>query len=323
MQELIPQAVLNAFQVKSINKVQIIGGGKLNHTFLLTEATGGRWIVHKLNTIFEHDVTNDAAIITKHLSDNTWDCPSFKTTKKGEYYVKHDGAIWRMMHFVEHAEFKREKCSDSYFVEYGALLGQLHKDLAKLEYEPLYKIEGFHDQRYFLEKAHSIDWTKCTKDIQEISRKTQKLLGKNLEIFKMHIQIIHGDPRVANVLHNEEMSPFLFIDYDTFMKASVFVDIGDAGRAILNEVFTSCNAKKAVQQIIEGYNKADHVRISYKDTVIAIKTITLEQVLRYLNDIIFDCYYEWDKENFSSRKEQNTFRAKNEWKKYLKIEKEL
>jgi thiamine kinase-like enzyme len=185
-------------------------------------------------------------------------------------------------------------------------------------------LSGFHQQDFYIEKAKIISGRISDKNLKELLSKVIKEISVKQSIFFENIQLIHGDPRVENILFNDKLASFAFIDYDTFMRGSIYVDIGDCIRSLL---YTYQNKKNtnALKQFINGY-RLGNIKcsaIKYDKVKKATLYMTLELCLRFLIDTVDDCYFHWDKKKYKSRKEHNKVRATEIWNFYNKLKKSL
>ena len=136
--------------------------------------------------------------------------------------------------------------------------------------------------------------------------------------------MIHGDPRTANMLFRDGR-PFTFIDWDTLMWGSVWMDIGDLIRSLVEDAavhYYLCSAAD-IAAFCTGYHRANaiaaHPRSFMDAALVAAKYITLELAARYLNDIVEDYYWVWDQGRYDSRAESNLQRAEETMHVYARI----
>jgi Ser/Thr protein kinase RdoA (MazF antagonist) len=308
--------------VKTGFSIDKLSAGSINETYkVIVEKKP--YILQKLSKIFTKDVNEDMAQITDYLDLNKIRSPHLLETKKGKKYVIEQDQIYRMYPFVYGETPKKFELSNNHLKTLGIYLSDLHKALEKLDYEPKHIIENFHNTEHYITKIKSmINKFEDKEDIECINAmiETYEKLDKS---FLEQKQLIHGDPRIENVLYDKKFNEFAIIDFDTIMKASKFVDIGDLCRSLFisEDLDEIAYLRKAHEKFIVGYymamvkNTQKLERISKEDftkqCIDATILISLELSLRFYIDVIEDNYFGYNSDKFSSRKEHNLIRAQN------------
>lgn len=106
-------------------------------------------------------------------------------------------------------------------------------------------------------------------------------------------QIIHGDLKLTNFLFDERGGVVGIVDLDTFMYHNLYVELGDALRSwcTAGETFDL----QLLEASLSGYAQSGAFEaLDSTYLVAAVKLITLELAMRYLNDYFDDCYFQWD-----------------------------
>lgn len=321
-ENLIPKDVLDEFDIVPKIAPKKISGGMFNRTYLTTDMDDKRWIIQSINHAVEYRVVENAVIVLDFLRSRGWPCPHYKEAKDKKPYLMVDDCLWRVMSFTENTPLDLEKADDNFYEQMGSLLARTHKDLSECDYTPEHKIEGYHEQEYYLGKSRAIDWSQIDTELEKIAHVAQDFLGDKGALFKRETQLIHSDTRVENTFFDAQMKPFLFYDYDTFMKGSVYIDIGDCIRSLIL-ISPDTPIKEIISQFINGYNTISAHQITYDEAVLAIELLAVELTLRYLIDIVEDYYFDWDPERFDSRIAHNTMRTHRQWKSYQKMRTDL
>lgn len=204
-------------------------------------------------------------------------------------------------------------------------MGTLSKleDLVSLKYTPLHKIEGFHSKDFYLQKALKIEKKLYPVELQVILEELVDNLQKYSLVLGHHYQLIHGDPRVENILFSSKGSPTTFIDYDTFMLGSIYIDIGDCLRSLML-LEDDMPLSYRLEEFVSGYSSGNPKRnIESTHALSALKYVTLELTLRFLIDSVEQSYFFWNREQYKTATEHNTVRASQHWDLFKKISKEL
>ena len=119
--------------------------------------------------------------------------------------------------------------------------------------------------------------------------------------------IIHADPKLQNILFQKGKA-IAFIDFDTVMRGSYLIDLGDGLRSLYKinnkfseELFSAC---------LKGYRS--EIEIPHTDDEIksAIGLFSLELAARYCKNYFDQSYFPWDQDNYPSVKKQNLENAR-------------
>lgn len=319
--------VLKEFLPKTfpITTIRRLTGGEVNRAWLVMTKKGD-FVLRKLNTVFDQRSVADMDRVTKELTIRGWEQPRLRPTHDGSlYYEDMTGApgLWTLGTFVP-ADLEHPQSYAQPYEQYGALLGKLHADLDAIAYRPRYRLPHYRDTAYHLRtlEGHRLDMQ------GEVARMlTDRVLTEYTQLRPLpvsHRQLIHGDPRTANMLFRDRQ-PFTFIDWDTLMWGSVWMDIGDLIRSLIEDAaahYTLCS-RNDIAAFCAGYFEENAIsrspRIFMRRALLAAQCITLELAARYLNDIVEDCYWEWDARRYGSRAESNTDRARQTLHVYERI----
>jgi len=315
-------SVANLYDLGKIVSIKKLNDGLINKAYRVNTNTGDSYIFQKLHCALSQKLIDDVATISNHLKNKGWDCPILIKAKNGKRYVKHSSAIWRVYKYIDAKSFDKQFIKPNIYYEIGKLLGKLHQDLSSLKYSPSHKIKGFHDKEFHIQKAISIK-----KDIQD--QELKNILNKaidSIEGYSKHLsdefQLIHGDPRKENILFKENGTPYTFIDFDTFMLGSIYLDIGDCLRSLLlledGVIFTN-----RAKQFTNGYQESNSGKINYEKAIMSLKYITIELTLRFVIDAVEENYFSWDKKRYKSAFQHNKARATKFWHLFNQINIEL
>jgi thiamine kinase-like enzyme len=149
-------------------------------------------------------------------------------------------------------------------------------------------------------------------------------LPKNLPI-----RVIHGDPKVSNILFDSKGKAKAVIDLDTCNRRPLLVELGDAFRSWCGNEEDDPKNKFCLhmfQSAWGGYKKgADGLMISKERRLVprCIGTITLELACRFLTDYFADNYFGWDSNRYQSRRDHNLARARGQIAQFLDYRKKL
>lgn len=315
--------IWNEYDLDEIADIKSISGGLINETYQITNNKNKVYILQKLQKIFNQDLMTDVQVIAEHLEEKKWRCPNPLKTKKGRVCVSLDSEIWRTYEYIPGYDFSSISIDKKFYFAVGEKLGLLHKDLFSLKYTPLHKIEGFHNKDFYIERALNIEIKLYPVETQAFFDELVDNLQEYSVVLRYHHQLIHGDPRVENILFSLKGNPTTFIDYDTFMYGSLYIDIGDCLRSLMlleDDMLLSYR----LEEFVLGYSSGNVKRgIEYTNALSALKYVTLELTLRFLIDSVEQVYFFWNREQYKTAAEHNTVRAIQHWDLFKKISKEI
>ena len=293
---------------------EYLSGGMVNASYKVTSEKGV-FILQKLSPIFSGEgLECDFDTVTKYLKKNGWDVPTLAANKNGKFSTKTgNGDTWRVMTFIE-SDGKIPKNVNS---EAGKLLGKLHSTLAGLDYKPKFALPHFHETSYYARQLRE-KLSKLDENNQEFGQKALKTYDNAAPLETGKIQLIHGDPRTANMLFRGG-KPFTFIDFDTIMVGSIWLDVGDLLRSLAEDAMNNGQTFNLAQvyEVADAYRTAacheEDETLFRQSAVKAMQRISLELTMRFLIDVVDDNYFDWDNKQYKSRKQHNTERAKQQW----------
>ncbi|MBY0401449.1 aminoglycoside phosphotransferase family protein, partial [Myxococcota bacterium] len=141
-------------------------------------------------------------------------------------------------------------------------------------------------------------------------------------------RVIHGDLKLSNLLFEGTAPPardvaFALVDFDTLMRGTLWMELGDAWRSWCNAAGEDSNAPRfdlevfaaSCEGFAEGYGgPLDADEVASLET--AAERITLELCARFAADAVVETYWGWDPEKFPARGEHDIHRAEGQWRLY-------
>lgn len=249
-----------------------------------------------------------------------WEMPHILPATNGQpYYLDADGNFWRAISLIEKAKTYPKIRDAAHAREAGVALGRFHRLLSDLNPAQLHDtLPGFHITPQYLttydqvlpsavaqerlqgETAESVAWGMAF--VQE-RRAWAGVLEEAQARGELVLRAIHGDPKVDNILIDDESGAAVsIIDLDTVKPGLVHYDIGDCLRSCCNPAGEETTALDTVtfdvalcQVILAGYlQEAAHffTRADYAYLYDAIRLITFELGLRFFADYLAgDVYF--------------------------------
>ncbi|MDQ3065060.1 MAG: aminoglycoside phosphotransferase family protein [bacterium] len=321
MSELVsPQEITSAFYPEGIEQETVLAGGIVNTTLLVTDAAKQRSILQRLSPIFDESMAEDFDAVSEHLLTEGWEVARAVKSTSGRSYISDlNGGLWRSFTFIE-SDGNLPAVGFESSVALSGLLGALHNSLSRLDYTPRFSLPHFHETAYYADKLESLLPKISNADAQNLAMQAI-IITRKQAIPQEPAQLIHGDPKMTNALYRDGV-PFTFIDFDTLMKGNPLVDVGDMLRSVTGKmVVKNPNFSPSdIEPVIEAYYEQAKPNVDeerfVQQALNAGQVIALELGIRYLIDSVEDSYFDWDREQFDSRRSHNIVRAEAQWQTY-------
>ena len=259
--------VAEQFEVSGLlASVRPIGSGNVNDTYVAvfrTHFSEERIIIQRVNShVFAHPewIMENLSVLTKHcheqlqaeskVADRIWQLPRIVPCRNGQdFFVDEEGAFWRALTLIASATSYEIAQSAEHAFEVGTVLGQFHRLMSGMDPRSLRDtLPGFHETPKYLEQY---DQTVQTPDVQEMLVSSMELrniqrfvedrrdfvpvLQNALDADELKIRLIHGDPKVGNIMIDDDTGKgTAIIDLDTAKPGLIHYDVGDALRSLCN-----------------------------------------------------------------------------------------
>lgn len=296
----------NLGDVKSSKK---LCGGIVNVSYKL-DTSEGKFILQRLSSIWDKRIIEDYRAVQRYLRTNGLHVPVLLNDINERPYYTRDKKIWRAFEFIENDEIITSSPSLAY--EAGLALGKFHKLMSESNFNPSFKLEGFHDTPSIINRLKE---TLAKGEYQQKAsyvKEESSLILENIEKYylpeSLPKTLIHGDPKLANFLFKDG-KVISVLDLDTMMRASELIDLGDALRSWCKndvgeykpEIFSSA---------MKGYRISNPIPYDNSQVKNAMSLITLELAARFLIDYFEESYFAFDLARFKTLAEQNLDRTR-------------
>ncbi len=244
------------------------GGGNVNDTYIAifrTTFSEERFVLQRLNRhVFAspEKVIHNMKIVTEHvhnkleaeqhMADRIWQLPRVIPTKSGADYIQDsEGDYWRAISLIASATAYEKIQNLEHAHEAGFVLGQFQRLINDMPTESLSDtLPGFHITPGYIAKMDkvlecplaqerlktSVDAENCHRFISK-RRDWASVLEDACHNGELRIRPIHGDPKVANIMIDDETGKgTCIIDLDTVKPGLVHYDFGDCLRSCCNPV---------------------------------------------------------------------------------------
>jgi Ser/Thr protein kinase RdoA (MazF antagonist) len=301
--------------------VQTYGDGNVNDTYLVTldGAPESYFVLQRINThVFRRPelIMANLRVFSGHVRQrlanggkarHRWVVPRVLPARDGQdYYVDSDGGFWRALSHVSRSICYQTVQDVDHARQAGYALGRFHSLISDLDVDSLHDtLEGFHITPQYLTHYDDVlagyDTSAASPEVQRGLRfvEERRAWASVLEDAKGWGELvqrpIHGDPKVNNIMIDEETGQAVsIVDLDTVKPGLVHYDIGDCLRSCCNPLGEETEQLDRVafdadlcRTILEGYLGEANGFLSEGDYAYlydAIRLIPFELGLRFFTD---------------------------------------
>ena len=304
------------------------GSGNINDTYLAifrTAFSEERIIIQRINKhVFKRPeaIMENMRAITEHVhpklereadtADRIWQIPRIIPARQGgDFLLDDEGEYWRAITLIASAVSYDEAQGAEHAVEVGTVLGQFHRLLSDLDPAKLNNpLPGFHVTPLYLAQYDEVAKTPAAQERLRSSIEARRLkkfveerraftgvLQQALEAGELKLRLIHGDPKVNNIMIDQFTGKGTsIIDLDTVGPGLIHYDFGDALRSVCNPAGEEASNLSEVvfdidlcDALVKGYlihgrsfmTEADH-RYLYE----SIRLLPLELAIRFFQDYL-------------------------------------
>lgn len=242
-------ADIRRFGAGNVNDTFLVASGSCRNKRFILQRINGRvfnmpgWIMQNLRVLSAH--------VWQRLADispvgRRWEMPRLLPAKDlKDYWIDPEGGFWRAMSFIEDSESFESVAGLDHATEVGFAVGFFHtlvSDLAPWTLKDT--LEGFHVTPLYLRRYQGVleggrvpastDTAYCIDFIDRRRELVYVLEGAKAD-GRLPLRIIHGDPKVSNVLIDTgtELAVSI-VNLDTVKPGLVHYDIGDGLRSCCN-----------------------------------------------------------------------------------------
>jgi len=347
-----PVKIAEQFDVAGqLASIHSTGSGNVNDTYLAvfrTHFSEERIIIQRVNThVFAQPewIMENLSILTNHYhkqlqvesesADRIWQLPRIVPCRDGQDFFRDSkGGFWRALTLIASANSFDTAQSAEHALEVGTVLGQFHRVVSGMNPLSLRDtLPGYHETPRYIKQFDAVIQRPEVQELIESSMEVRNLcrfveerrefaavLQNALEIGELELRLIHGDPKVSNIMIDDDTGKgTAIIDLDTVKPGLIHYDFGDALRSLCNRegeetkdigkvAFDLDLCEAFVQGYIrfaKGFLTENDIKYFYD----SIRLITFELGLRFFQDHLAGNVYFKVK-----RPEQNLHRAKIQFK---------
>ena len=322
--------ILRQYDIGTILEIKPVSIGLIHKTFVI-KTDRGQYIIQRLHPILASSGTaKDFFNVTRLLNEKGFRSPHCVKTKKGGILANDKGKKWRLQTKLSGKTFDH-LTSVVMAKEAGRIYGEFHRtiDLAQFEFQsPLVLHESKKVYKHFCDVLKKFKSSPILIDViaeVEIIKKEFPLYFLPDNLSK---HVIHGDPKISNILFSGSKATAV-IDLDTCQRQNLLVELGDAFRSWCGKREDDPHntfSLSLFEESWKGYKAGSKGLLNKREINLvpkAIGLITLELACRFLSDYFEDCYFGWNKEQYSSRREHNLARCRGQLAEFQDFERKI
>ncbi len=330
--------------------IERFGHGIINDTYLVVlEHQAKQFIVQRINTDVFKDpaaIMHNLRLVSEHVRnririsgswlETEWQMLQVIPTRDGrDFFVDAKENFWRAIHFIRDAYPLERISSLAEAEEVGRAVGIFHRLTRDLKPELLREtLPGFHNIEQYLQHYDAVRGRmgssryadEFCRNFITARRSWAPVLEKARKGKALRAQVVHGDPKINNIMINSRSGKAVsIIDLDTMMPGLVHYDIGDCLRSCCNIMGEEAFDPGAVRfdlgrckAVLTGYTTVARSFLTSRDFDFlfdAVRLIPFELGLRFYTDFLEgNRYFE------VSRDSQNLDRARVQFKLVESIE---
>jgi Ser/Thr protein kinase RdoA (MazF antagonist) len=327
MTHQISNSILDQYDIGVIKTIKPISSGLVHQTFSI-ESDKGQYIIQKLHAVLASaQIASDFKAVTSFLKQQGVTAPECVLTIKGKVLAVKGEEKWRMQTKIPGRSVDIvENCAMA--KEAGRIFGEFHRVLSDINHtfeSDLILHQTKKEYAKFVEALPDQVPDEVKTEVEFIRTELPKLFLPDT----LPIRVIHGDPKISNILFNDSSQAQTIIDLDTCNRSPLLVELGDAFRSWCGNEEDDPKNKFCLHKFKAawtGYKQGAGDLLTDEELKwlpTAIGTITLELSARFLADYFNDSYFGWDQDRYTSRHEHNLARARGQIAEYKSLQEKM
>ncbi len=316
----IPADVIAAFPLGKVSEIANISHGLIHQTYQITTEKG-MFVLQRLHPVLAAaEIAEDFLAVTSFLCASNFPAPHCILSRAGSVLVQDEqGKSWRLQTFLAgHTVHRIDDTSSA--KESGHLYARFHRVMSTFPHALKTKRIG-HDTPALFASFKETSSAFADDALMDGVEDDVRLIVEELPALflpdHLPLRIIHGDPKVSNILFDAAGKATALVDLDTCNHRPLAVELGDAFRSWcgLEEDRADNHFRLDIFEAAwHGYRAAADFLTSEEIVVTGqgIGLITLELASRFLADYFIDSYFGWDAKRYPSRRAHNLARVRGQ-----------
>ena len=305
-----------------------LDSGLINRTFLARTAAAGEFVLQAVNPALTPesgaDLHEDIEHLTAYLQQAGLLMPRLVRARDGKLFTRSAGHLWRLYNRIA-GETRQTPGGAAAVESAAALLARVHAALALSDYMPRFsRRPAAHDtMRHVRRLRANLYGYRQHAEYAAV----WPLANEILEVYQQlrpwpptPLRLAHGDPKISNFIYRAGTDTALcLIDFDTFCRLMLPLEIGDALRSWCNPAGEDSAEgffdRELALAALAGYaaHSADFITPrEWYSLPAATEQICIELAARFCADALEEDYFAWDATRFPSRSRHNQVRARGQ-----------
>jgi len=327
-----PAPVLEAFGLAP-DTARPAASGLINRTWHVRSRSGEPLVLQRVNPIFPDAVNDDIDALTRHLASRGLVTPRLVPPIGGGRSFRFDGETWRVLTAIDGvAKDALESAGEAR--EAGRILATFHRAVADFQAGLANARLGVHDTaRHLARLRRALDEHRAHAEIARVRPLAERVFehaSRLPPLPKAADRVVHGDPKISNILFDRAGRALCLIDLDTLARMPIALELGDAMRSWCNpnpeDSPDSHLSLPLFAAAVEGYAEAAGGLLDESEWSAipdATLTITVELAARFCTDALEERYFRWDPERYGSSSAHQQARVDGQLALAASIEAEL
>ncbi len=297
--------------------------GLINTTWQVETATGETYILQRLHSTLPPAVNLNLEQVTRFLAAQGRLTPRLVATTQGSWWVSLANATWRLLTYIDGHSFASMP-GLAHAATAGQMLGDFHAALVTYTAAlPCARPAVHEPARHCAFLATTLSRHsdhRLQPVVAALSRSLAAALAALPALPERPLRLVHGDPKLSNLLFGPQASARCLVDLDTLTRAPLAYELGDALRSWCNPQAEDADhatfdlaifeaALTGYAEIAQGFIESAEIA----SIVTATEMIYLELAMRFAADALNESYFGWDTTRFANRGEHNLRRAQNQY----------
>ena len=230
------EQVLGAWDLRP-DSLEYMDHGLINRTWRVRGKNGASYALQCLSSILGPEIHEDIEAVTAHIAARGMATPRLVGASGGGLYVERDDGVWRLLTWLE-GEFHNRLENAGQAEQAGALLARFHMALVDFRapfaskrrpiHEPDRRIADL-EQALAVHRGHPLH-----AEAGNLQRRTLELLAQLPPLPRTPLRVVHGDPKINNMLFAPDGEGLAMVDLDSLGRLSLPYELGDAFRSWCN-----------------------------------------------------------------------------------------
>ncbi len=298
-----------------------LSGGLINDTYLLGDPPT-QFVLQRLHETFAPEINLTIEAVTSHLHARGLPTPRLLRTKQDALWATVGGRTWRVLSYVPGRSYASLQ-HDRVAYAAGRLLAQFHEAMRSFTQPLPCSRTSIHEPEHHFavldEALGTYPQHALALQVQGVRDAIWRLRAGLAALPDRPVRVLHGDPKIDNLLFDNNDRGICLIDLDTITEGSLLFDIGDALRSWCNTSGENAASPRfsadRFAAALRGYAEIGAgflTPIESARIVDAVLLIYLELSARFAADALRETYFGWDARYYASRGEHNLARARNQ-----------